>query len=83
MIEATKVKARLDEMRALMELLGDRKLGGVAIVVPPEGDGVELVVHDDRIESKHFYALLFDRMKAAVEANRYGGVNMPPGMGLR
>ena len=77
MIQPSKVIAVLEKHIALMKSLGDEKLNGFAIIIPPEGETINFCTWGSESDQKAFFEYLFNKMKATTEASQLGGVRMP------
>lgn len=77
MIPAEKVAALLDKQRELMETLKGKSLTGFAIIIPPEGEAIEVMLMGSHADLKSFYTLVKDKLVAAQETNQFGGVRTP------
>jgi hypothetical protein len=81
MIETEKVAELLDRYRSLMETLRGEKLGGFALIVPPEGDPITSVLMAEMADPMTFFSLLKDQLSASIKPQTgYGGVQMPRNM---
>ena len=80
MIKVDKIIALLDKNRKLLEKLEGHELAGFAIVVPPEGEGIEVVDIASHADIRAFYESLSNKFKTALEQAQLGGVLMPAGV---
>jgi hypothetical protein len=76
-IAPSKVIAILESKIALMKSLGDEKINGFAIIIPPEGEVIHFTTMGSEADQKAFFEYLYNKMKATTEANQLGGVRMP------
>lgn len=77
MITSESLVILLEKQLVLLRKLEGEKLGGFAVIVPPEGEAiVHLVVSSDGDE-KSFYSTLAGKMVNAKEQSQFGGVRVP------
>lgn len=77
MIKAEKIVEILEAQLTRLRKLEGEDLAGFAIIVPPEGDPIDLLVMESPTDTKSFFMRLRDRMVGSAEQNQYGGVNVP------
>lgn len=79
MIKSEDVIAALDKQKARLEKLAGEELAGFALIIPPEGDAIDIVVMETPTSVESFYQRLRDRLIGLGQPTNssYGAVQVP------
>ena len=72
MIKSEAVATSLKKSLELMETLKGHELGGYALIIPPEGDEVQITLLGTHPDTAPFYKMLAEKLMIAKDSSTTG-----------